>query len=148
MKRGLMLGSLMAICVYVQAQTPVSWKYSATKLNEKTYEIKLTAAIQPGWHLYSQTTPDGGPLPTKINFNKNPLLNLDGVVKELGKMISKHEDVFDLVTKYYSDKVEFVQTINLKTKARTNITGTLEFMVCNDTQCLPPATLNFSVTID
>ena len=58
------------------------------------------------------------------------------------------EDVFDLVTKYYSDKVEFVQTINLKTTAKTNITGTLEFMVCNDTQCLPPATLNFSVTID
>jgi hypothetical protein len=148
MKRGLLFTVLVAFCTCVQAQSPVTWKYSAVKLGEKTYEIKLAAAIQPGWHLYSQTTPDGGPLPTKINFNKNPLLTLTGAIKEIGKLVSKHEEVFDIVTKYYSDRVEFAQTVTLKSRAKTNVTGTLEFMVCNDTQCLPPSTLSFSIAID
>jgi thiol:disulfide interchange protein DsbD len=138
----------MGVSILAWSQSPVKWSYSSVKKDNNTYEVKLTASINSGWHLYSQTTPDGGPLPTKIEFNKNPLLNMDGNIKELGKMVTKYEDVFGIDTKYYADKVEFVQTVKLKGKAKTNISGKLEFMVCNDTQCLPPATVPFTVKLD
>lgn len=74
------------------AQSPVQWNLSAQNVNDKEYEIKLTATIQPGWHLYSQKQPeDAIALPTKIVFNKNPLLELKDKVKEQGKL-EKYKD--------------------------------------------------------
>jgi thiol:disulfide interchange protein DsbD len=138
----------MAAVAFSFAQSPVKWAYSAVKKDKQTYEVKITASINPGWHLYSQKTPDGGPVATKISFNKNPLLKMDGETREVGNMVTRHEDVFGIDTKYYADKVEFVQTVSLAGKAKTNASGKLEFMVCNDQQCLPPSTINFSVLLN
>ena len=138
---------LLLFTGFIYSQSPISWKYSAIKKDSKTFEIHLTATIDAPWHLYSQTTPDGGPLPTKISFSKNPLIILDGNVKELGKMQTRHEDVFDIDTKFYAENVEFVQTVKLKTAAKTNILGSVEFMVCNDVQCLPPKTVPFTIEL-
>lgn len=148
MKRILLLCMLAGAGLFSLAQSPVKWSYSASKNDNQTYEVKISAAINPGWHLYSQTTPDGGPVATKISFNKNPLLVMDGDTKEVGKMVTKYEEVFGVDTKYYADRVDFVQTVKLKGKAKTNVNGMLQFMVCNDQQCLPPVTLNFSVLLN
>ena len=52
----------------------------------KTYEIHMTATIQTGWHLYSQTQPeDAIAIPTGIKFTSNPLVTAEGPVKEVGK---------------------------------------------------------------
>jgi thiol:disulfide interchange protein DsbD len=73
---------------------------------------------------------------------------MDGTPKEDGKMVTRYEEVFGVDTKYYADKVEFVQTVKLKGKAKTNATGKLEYMVCNDQQCLPPTTISFNVALN
>jgi DsbC/DsbD-like thiol-disulfide interchange protein len=131
-----------------QIQHPLKWAYSAKKIADKTYEIHLTATLQDGWHTYSQSTPDGGPVATKISFKKNPLMIMDSSVKEEGKLLQKHEEVFGVDVKYFSNKVDFVQVLKLKSNVRTSVNGTIEFMVCNDIQCLPPATVPFAVTIN
>ena len=41
-----------------EAQTPVSWNFTTKKVDSKTYELHLTAVLQSGWHLFSQTQPD------------------------------------------------------------------------------------------
>src|SRR5580765_834057 len=97
----------------LSAQTPVSWNYSVKKVKDKTYEIHMTATLQNGWHTYSQTTPEGGPVPTSISFSKNPLVNFEGSVREDGKLHQKYEDVFGINVKYFSDKVDFVQIVTL-----------------------------------
>jgi thiol:disulfide interchange protein DsbD len=141
--------SLACVLSFSFAQTsPVRWSYTAVKKDALTYEVKIIASINSGWHLYSQATPDGGPVATKISFNKNPLLTMDGTPKEDGKMVTRYEEVFGVDTKYYADKVEFVQTVKLKGKAKTNATGKLEYMVCNDQQCLPPTTISFNVALN
>ncbi|HET6993988.1 MAG TPA: hypothetical protein VFI06_03350, partial [Chitinophagaceae bacterium] len=81
------LGFMVATTAKAQMPTPVSWSYTAKKTSDKTYEVRLTATIQSGWHLYSQKQPaDAIVEPTKITFNKNPLLKLDGNIREEGKM--------------------------------------------------------------
>src|SRR5690242_11202448 len=86
MKRTVLLCLLAVVSFISYSQSPVKWSYSSNKKDNQTYEVKITASINPGWHLYSQTTPDGGPVATKISFNKNPLLVMDGSPKEVGKM--------------------------------------------------------------
>jgi hypothetical protein len=130
-----------------QLQDPVKWTFTSKKISESTFEISLTASVDAGWHVYSQATPDGGPTPTTIVFTRNPLIQLDGPVKEVGKLEQRHEPLFGVDVKQYSRKVVFVQTVKLKAKTKTAITGTVEFMACTDRECLPPSTLEFSITL-
>lgn len=47
---------------------------------------------------------------------------------------------------YFENAVVFQQKVKLN-KAATTVKGTIEFMVCNDHECLPPDEINFSVPI-
>jgi len=136
-----------ALISYAQIQSPVSWTFSAKKIDAKTYEVHMIATVGSGWHIYSQTTPDGGPVATTIKFTKNPLLTLDGAAKELGKLEQRYEPLFDVDVKQFSNKVEFVQIIKMKAPVKTNVAGSIEFMVCNDTECLPPSEKKFSIAL-
>lgn len=138
---------LTSILGFAQVQNPVKWIFSSKKINETTYEIHLTATIANGWHTYSQTTPDGGPVPTVIKFSKNPLITLNGSAREIGKLEQHNEPLFGVDVKQFSNKVDFIQTIKLKMPVKTSIAGSIEFMVCNDQQCLPPSTQKFSVAL-
>lgn len=145
----LLLSFFAALTVHIAtAQNPVNWTYSSKKITEGQYEVILTATIQPGWHLYSQSQPkDAIAQPTSFVFNKNPLLTFDGKVKEVGKMEKYKDEVLDVSANQYSNKVEFVQKVKIKGKAKTNVTGSLEFQTCDDSKCLPPKTVNFSIAL-
>lgn len=134
--------SFVSVCA-AQIQNPLTWTFTAKKINVTTFEVHLNAVISGKWHLYSQTTPDGGPVPTTISFSKNPLVILQGKVKEVGKLQQKHEPLFGVDVKQFGGMVDFVQVVKLKSPVKTTVAGTIEFMVCDDTQCLPPATQKF-----
>ena len=77
----LMIGSLIleAVACFPMAakDDPVQWTLrpqSAAIAPGGTAIFELDAAIQPGWHLYSPTTPAGGPIITKIKLNDNPAI--------------------------------------------------------------------------
>lgn len=140
--------ALLAFCgAKAQSASPVQWSYSAVKTADKTYDVTITATVPKPWHLYSQTTPDGGPRPTKIDFKKNPLVTITGTPKEKGTLKTTHDKNFGVDVKYYSDKVEFIQTVKLKAAATTSVSGVIEFMVCDDTQCLPPSKQAFNIKL-
>ena len=130
-----------------QIQDPVKWTFTVKKIATTSYELHLTANIEDDWHIYSQTTPDGGPVPTTISFQKNPLVKVDGAVKEVGKMEEHMEPLFGVQVKQFSNKVDFVQKITLKAAAKTAISGTVNFMVCNERECMPPTTVSFSMQL-
>lgn len=130
------------------AQSPVSWAFSSKKISDNVYQLNLIASIQPGWHLYAQKQPaDAIAQPTTFTFNNNPLLNFEGKVKEIGKLEKFVDKTLDVSANQYSNKVVFVQTVKLKGKARTAVTGKLEFQTCDDKKCLPPKTVPFTIAL-
>jgi len=149
MKKILASLSFLAIGLAVQAQlNPVSWSFTTKKIADKTYEVHMKATIQNGWHLYSQSQPvDAIAIPTTFTFNSNPLLKLEGKVKEVGKMEKFHDPKLDLSANQFSNTVTFIQVVKLKAKTKTNITGSVEFQTCDDKKCLPPRTVNFTAAI-
>ena len=132
---------------FAQVKNPVKWSFSSKKVDATTYEVKMTATLERGWHIYSQTTPDGGPVPTTIEYTKNPLINLQGTAKETGKLEQRHEELFGVDVKQYSNKVDFVQTVKVKANVKTTLNGAVEFMTCNDHECLPPTKQSFSIAL-
>lgn len=149
MKKLVFLSAAIILTLAVKAQlNPVNWSYTAKKVSDKTYELRITASIQSGWHLYSQAQPDDAIAePTQVTFNKNPLLSLEGKLKEEGKLEKFHDAKLDVSANQYSTKVEFVQMVKLKAKAKTNVSGSVRFQTCNDEKCLPPKTVTFNVAL-
>ncbi len=108
----------------------------------------MVATIQPGWHLYSQNQGSNAiALPTTIKFANNPLVIFNGKPKEIGKLYDQFDKATNSRSKFYSNKVEFVQTVTLKSNVKTAVTGEVEFMVCDEKQCLPPTTNKFSIKL-
>ena len=139
---------LIAGYAFGQGLNPVSWSFSSKKVSENVYEIQMTATIQQGWHLYSQSQPkDAIAQPTSFVFNKNPLLEFNGNVKEVGKLEKFVDRELEVSANQYSNKVVFVQKVKLKGKAKTNVTGKLTYQTCDDKKCLPPKTVNLSIAL-
>jgi Disulphide bond corrector protein DsbC len=132
----------------IYAQNPVSWSFTAKKIADKTFEVHMTATIQKSWHLYSQNQPeDAVASPTSFTLTTNPLLTLDGKIKEVGKMEKFVDKELGLSANQYSDKVDFVQVVKLKGNVNTNLSGSVEFQTCDDKKCLPPKTINFNIAL-
>lgn len=130
-----------------QAQSPVRWTVKTKKLDSKTCEVRIQAAIEEPWHIYSQTTPDAGPLPTKVVFKPNPLVEFVGNVKEVGLIRQVYEEVFGIDVKYIEDKAEYVQLIKLKKPIKTNLSISIEYMACTENKCLPPDEAIFNIAL-
>ena len=137
----LITGSVLA-----QSEKEVQWTFAAKKISDNTYEIHMTAKVNDDWHIYSQEAGDG-PFATAITFTKNPLVNFEGKVKEAGKVKKVYEKSFETEVRYYENTVSFIQVIKVKGKGKTNVAGKVEFMVCNDSRCLPPSAVDFKVNI-
>lgn len=142
----LMVVALFSFSVMAQIKDPVKWTASSRK-TATGKEVVLTATMPKPWHIYSQFTGDGGPVATSFRFSKNPLVTVVGPVKEVGKLKQQFDKLFDTNVKYFGDKVEFVQPITVKGNVKTNINVTVEYMTCDDTQCLPPTKKNFTVSL-
>ena len=149
MKRIGLLSLFVFLVMAMSGQNPVSWTFSSKKLSNGNYEIHMTATIQNGWHLFSQAQPeDAIAIPTSFAITSNPLIELVGKIKEEGKLEKFHDKELDLSANQYSQKVNFVQTVKLKGKVKTNFTGSVEYQTCDDKKCLPPKTVNFKIALN
>ncbi|MDB5151137.1 MAG: sugar transporter [Mucilaginibacter sp.] len=130
---------------YAQILTPVKWLYGAKKINNEQAVVFIKATIERGWHIYSQHVADGGPVKTSFKFDKSDDYTLNGNTTE-PKAVSKYEKVFGMNVQYFERSVLFQQKIKLKS-GQASVNGTLNYMVCNNTQCLPPENIEFSIPV-
>lgn len=132
-----------------KGQEVVKWQYKAKQISPDTYEVRLTAILDDGWHLYSQQQPeDAVATPTKINFASSPLVTLEGSTKEKGDLVHFKDDAAGIEANQYLNKVDFVQLIKLKDKVSVHLTGSIHFQTCTDEQCLPPVDTHFNITLN
>ncbi|ACU04460.1 MULTISPECIES: protein-disulfide reductase DsbD N-terminal domain-containing protein [Pedobacter] len=141
----LTVGLLFSLTVSSQILKPVKWSYAAKKTSKTEATLYLKATIDEGWHLYSQNMADGGPVKTSFKFTPSKAYKTVGKTTE-PKAIVKFEKSFDMNVSYFEKSVIFQQKVKL-TGANAIVKGTLEYMVCDDSQCLPPETVDFSIPV-
>lgn len=139
------LAVLFAAGVQAQILNPVKWSYAAKKVNAKEAIVFLKASMQPGWNIYSQHVAEGGPVATSFKFTTTKAFNLVGKTTE-PKPQSKFEKTFGMNVTYFQNEVVFQQKIKLN-ENQALVKGTLEYMACNDKQCLPPKEVEFSILV-
>ncbi|SCY15104.1 thiol:disulfide interchange protein DsbD [Flavobacterium anhuiense] len=131
--------SLFSASAFAQMYNPVKWSTSVEKISEKEYILKAKAVIQSGWHLYGQYIEEGGPSPTAFTFKNQPHnFELIGKTTE-DKGHETVDKIFDMKIKYFEDKALFTQKIKFISDNISNVAAEVDFMVCDDSNCLPPS---------
>ena len=136
---------LMAAMVAMQAQivNPVHWK-SAVKMTDDTHGVvTFTATIDPGWHLYDTQLPDGGPVPTSVEWKKLDGVKLDGGLSKSPKPHEEHDATFDMTLRWWTSKATLSQRFTV-TGEKYAIDGTVRYMACNDETCTAPSSEPFN----
>tara|TARA_R110001606_G_scaffold399236_1_gene582617 strand:- start:8476 stop:10437 length:1962 start_codon:yes stop_codon:yes gene_type:complete len=132
--------------VISQVHDPIKWTTSVEKISETDYKLIAKAKIESGWHLYSQNVPNGGPLPTTFTFDDE-----DGVFKIKGNTIEGRgliveDPVFKMAIKYFENEAVFEQSIQVLGN-KLSLNAIVEFMVCDDSKCLPLTEVDLEFTI-
>jgi thiol:disulfide interchange protein DsbD len=127
----------------VKGQDEINWEIT---FDEDKKELKYIASLAKGWHVYSQYLDENaGPVATEFTFEPNKALRLSKKIRE-----PEGEKVFDknfnAEITYFSDQVVFQQKVK-RIEENTTLTGSVLYMVCNDSGCLPPAVKEFNINI-
>ena len=121
------------------AQQPVRWSYRAQHLQDGSFRILIHAKMTKGWHIYTVDQPKGAvSIPTSVTFKKNPLLRMEGELKSEGPVENDS----------YNDQVTFSQTVKVVANVKVQVVGEVNFMACDDHECLPPITLPFQLLLN
>lgn len=131
-------------------ENPSSWEASVEKKSDSIFTVKITAQVDEGWHLPSQTKlkkGENGPIPTEFNFEfDSEVLEKIGTTQE-PEGITKFDEIFKTDLTYFENEATFEQDFRIKTEE-----GSLDleilFMICNDEMCLPQDQKRFSFSVE
>lgn len=115
-----------------QIVKPVKWTSKVEQLSDSEFNLVMNGKIDEGWHLYSQFTPENGPLPAEFKFeNAKGNYELVGKTKE-SDYKKQYNDVFEVDEYYFEKKVTFIQKIKITNPKLTSIKAKIDFQVCKD----------------
>ena len=137
---------LISTSSFAQIVKPLHWTWKAEKIKNDEYKLVFTALIDKPWHTYGMYIQEGGPVRTSFTFDKNTGVQLSGKMTESGpKAKEMVDDVFQIKVKLFEEKAVFEQVV--KAKSGSKVTGSLEFMACDDKSCLAPERKKFEIVI-
>ena len=138
---------LLSALLPAQFASPIRWTFTSEHVAEDEFKLIATATAEENWSLYSQFTEEGGPVPTTFYWEDGDHFERLGRTEESGHRKEGMDDLFGVeVIKFLSDEpVVFTQRVRI-TSYGTPITGAVEYMCCDDEQCLPPTDEPFSFT--
>ncbi|KAF2330463.1 protein-disulfide reductase DsbD family protein [Flavobacterium ginsenosidimutans] len=114
-----------------QILEPVKWTSKIEKKGNNAVLI-FDAVIEKDWHMYSQFTPEGGPLALEITFkNQKGNFELVGKAKE-GKTRTAFNDVFGVDETFFEGKAHIEQEIKIINPNLKTVDVDFDFQVCKE----------------
>ena len=134
-----------ALAATAQIMNPVKWQKSVKMTDDKNGVVTFSATIEPGWHMYSDKLPDGGPNPLTVKWDKLEGVKLVGNLTPDKKPVTKRDDTFGMDLSWWTGKVTLSQKFEV-TGEKYNIAGEIRSQACNDSECTPPEGESFTFT--
>ena len=134
------------ISISAQIEDPISWEINLYETAvEGQLEVIYNASLDPCWHIYSQfLDSDEGPIATAFYNEENE--TIEGVT-ECEPYVS-YDPNFMMDLKYFKEEVYWSALINLSDLVSTDtLKGSLLYMVCDATQCLPPTDVYYALAL-
>ena len=134
------------ISISAQIEDPISWNINLYETAvEGQVEVVYNASLDPCWHIYSQfLDSDDGPIATAFYNEENE--TIEGVTECEPYMSYDPNFMMDL--KYFKEEVYWSSLVNLADLASTDtLKGSLLYMVCDATKCLPPTDVYYALPL-
>jgi len=141
----LVFALLFSFLGYSQILNPVQWKTKVVQKSATEFELVMDATIENEWHMYSQFTPENGPLPTVFDY-KNAKGNYSLVGKTKESAYKKvYNDIFEVDEYYFAKTAQFKQIIKVTNPKLKEVKVYVEYQVCKE-QCIQQdATFTFQL---
>ncbi|MEZ2414422.1 cytochrome c biogenesis protein CcdA [Muriicola sp. E247] len=128
---------LFALMSFAQdGEDPVIWSQDLIPLGDSQYELIMKAAIDEGWHLYSQFTAEGGSLPSEFTYiNEGAEYELIGGTTE-SATLKEYSEIFEVEETLFKKEAVFKQKIRMLKPDITQVKVELFYQVCKEV-CIP-----------
>ncbi len=132
---------------FAQMVDPAKWTSRIESVKNDELTLVFEATIEPEWHIYSQFTPEDGPLPleVKIKIAKGNF-ELLGKATE-SKTSRKFNDIFGVDEIFFSNKAIVKQRIKVTNKNLKNIDAVLEYQICKEVCINDKKSFSFKVPV-
>ena len=138
----LLLSFVSLFTAQAQIVNPVKWSSRVEKISDTEFNLVMEAKIDDDWHVYSQFTPENGPLPAEFKFkDAKGNYELIGKVKE-SPYKKQYNDVFEVDEYYFEKKATFTQKIKVTNPNFTALKASVDYQVCKEV-CIDQDKYNF-----
>lgn len=127
-----------------QLVKPITWSYYGKKVNQTEAILYIKAKLDKGWHVYAQNI-QSEPMRLKFSFTPSKDFVLIGKTNQ-PKPIVKYDKTVKMQLAYFEKEAVFTQKIKLN-KSSATVKAKVEFMVCNETSCLPADELLLNIPV-
>lgn len=110
--------------------------------------LRLDLKLTEPWHMYSMTTPAGGPIATTIKLEESDAVESWAVFQP--PAIRKFDPNFQLDTDSYGGNIRFYIKSRLKAFAKEGaltLTSRMRYQLCTEKECLPPKPMTAETTV-
>ena len=139
--------SLFNSVSFSQIKNPVKWTFSVEQSGSEEATLVFQADIEEHWHIYSQFTPQGGPMggpiPMEFIFEADKNYSLAGKVIE-PKPHVEYDSTFELNVMTFEGKQVFRQKVKLNGNA-VKIKGTVSGQVCKESCIMFDSSFVFNI---
>ncbi len=108
--------------------------------------LLLHAKIRDGWHLYSLTQPDGGPIRSEIRV-KNSAIPIRCIRPSVAPTLNLENNGFNIPLQEHAGTLTWLVQFEEPLPRSETISGALYAQFCQDV-CIPPAEYPFEATYD
>lgn len=122
---------------------PIVTSHNLEQISTDTVRLSFNLTISDGWHVYSTSLPDGGPISTSLDLDSVSGMQAASPLLFNGNELNDFDQVFGMTVRYFEKKVTFYQNFRIS-DADWYIAGALTYGACNDESCLPPQRIEFS----
>ena len=153
MIRKLILAAALAACLAAAPADPVAWKLqnptAASVKPGARFTVKLLAAVQEGWHLYSLKPMTEGPIATRIWIAEGQPFLLAGAVRAPEPRVMQ-DPSFGMEVELYEGEAVFTLPVRVApgtAPGAQKLVVSASYQSCNSKLCLPPKTVKVEVPI-
>ncbi len=122
---------------------PIVTSHNLEQISTDTVRLSFNLTISDGWHVYSTSLPDGGPISASLDLDSVSGMQAASPLLFNGNELNDFDQVFGMTVRYFEKKVTFYQNFRIS-DADWYIAGALTYGACNDESCLPPQRIEFS----
>ena len=134
---------MVALTSMAQLAEPVKFVVKQQVNDKGQLEVSFLGTIDKGWHVYGTNIKDGGPTAASVTLEKQVGIEPVGKLETIGDVHTINDAMFGMEVETIEGEVTFKQTFNITSEAY-EVSGYLTYGACNDQNCMPPTTVDFS----